>query len=586
MKSAVLLVASSVLLAAIPAFGQIDLSGEWNNIAFEDQADRRNGPELGDYTGFPLNEAARLRADSWMASIWSLPEWQCRPHPADYITVGPSTLHIWKELTPLTRQVVAWHMEWLRSKERVIYMDGRPHPSPDALHTWGGFSTGKWEGNTLTITTTHLKEGYLRRNGVPRSDLATMTEHLVRHADYLEWVTIINDPVYLTQHFIRTTEYSVNLRGELEPNPCSAEDVGAETNAPKGTVPHNLPGTNSAVRDFASRHNVPEEAAYGSAETLYPEYLLKARSASRPVDEKLNRPGPQIAPRTSADIHVRQVRGNLYMITGAGGNISVLVGPDNVLLVDTGDGHLTDKVLAAVRQISDKSIRYVINTNSRPEHVGGNDNVAAAGRTITGGVPLADAAEGAAVVAHENVLARLSAVRPAIPVRALPTNTYVSDSKKLSPSIHGEGIQIFYEAAAITDGDSIVMFRGSDAISTGDIFNTTKYPVIDVEKGGSIQGLLKAVNHVLDLAIPDYWMEGGTLIIPGEGRLCDSADVAYYRDMLTIIRDRIQDMIRKGMTLEQVKAARPTRDYDPRYGATTGSWTTDMFVEAVYRSLK
>jgi len=586
MKSAVLLVASSVLLAAMPAFGQIDLSGEWNNIAFEDQADRRNGPELGDYTGFPLNDAARLRADSWMASIWSLPEWQCRPHPADYITVGPSTLHVWKELTPLTRQVVAWHMEWLRSKERVIYMDGRPHPSPDALHTWGGFSTGKWEGNTLTITTTHLKEGYLRRNGVPRSDLATMTEHLVRHGNYLEWVTIINDPVYLTQPFIRTTEYSVNLRGELEPNPCSAEDVGAETNAPKGTVPHNLPGTNSAVRDFASRHNVPEEAAYGSAETLYPEYRLKARSALRPVDEKLNRTGPQIAPPTNADIHVRQVRGNLYMITGAGGNISVLVGPDNVLLVDTGDGHLTDKVLAAVRQISDKTIRYVINTNSRQEHVGGNDNVAAAGRTITGGVPLADAAEGAAVIAHENVLARLTAVRPAIPVRGLPTNTYVSDSKKLSPSIHGEGIQIFYEAAAITDGDSIVMFRGSDAISTGDVFNTTKYPVIDVEKGGSIQGLLKAVNHVLDLAIPDYWMEGGTLIIPGEGRLCDSADVAYYRDMLTIIRDRIQDMIRKGMTLEQVKGARPTRDYDSRYGTTTGSWTTDMFVEAVYRSLK
>ena len=585
MKSAVLLVASSVLLAAMPAFGQIDLSGEWNNIAFEDQADRRNGPELGDYTGFPLNDAARLRADSWMASIWSLPEWQCRPHPADYITVGPSTLHIWKELTPLTRQVVAWHMEWLRSKERVIYMDGRPHPSPDALHTWGGFSTGKWEGNTLTITTTHLKEGYLRRNGVPRSDLATMTEHLVRHGDYLEWVTIINDPVYLTQPFIRTTEYSVNLRGELQPNPCSAEDVGAETNAPKGTVPHNLPGTNSAVRDFASRHDIPEEAAYGSAETLYPEYRLKPRSVSRPIDEKLNRTGPQIAPRTTADIHVRQVRGNLYMITGAGGNISVLVGPDNVLLVDTGDGHLTDKVLAAVRQISDKSIRYVINTNSRPEHVGGNDNVAAAGRTITGGVPLADAAEGAAVIAHENVLFRLSAVRPAIPVRALPTNTYVSDSKKLSPSIHGEGIQIFYETAAVTDGDSIVMFRGSDAISTGDIFNTTKYPVIDVDKGGSIQGLLKAVNHVLDLAIPDYWMEGGTLIIPGDGRLCDSADVAYYRDMLTIIRDRVQDMIRKGMTLEQVKRARPTGDYDPRYGATTGSWTTDMFVEAIYRSL-
>jgi len=164
--------------------------------------------------------------------------------------------------------------------------------------------------------------------------------------------------------------------------------------------------------------------------------------------------------------------------------------------------------------------------------------------------------------------------------RALPTATYEDEWKKLSPSIHGEGIQIFHEAAAITDGDSIVMFRGSDAISTGDVFNTAHYPAIDLAAGGSIQGLLKAVNHILDLAIPDYWMEGGTLIIPGEGRLCDSADVAYYRDMLTIIRDRIQDLISKGMTLEQVKAARPTRDYDPRYG------DSDMFVEAVYRSLK
>jgi glyoxylase-like metal-dependent hydrolase (beta-lactamase superfamily II) len=574
-----------LLLLAAPAFGQIDLAGEWNNIAFEDQADRRGGPELGDYTGFPLNDAARLRADSWMASIWSLPEWQCRPHPADYITVGPSTLHIWKELTPLTRQVVAWHMEWLRSKERVIYMDGRPHPSEDAVHTWGGFSTGKWQGDVLTITTTHLKEGYLRRNGVPRSDLATMTEHLVRHGDYLQWITIIYDPVYLTQPFIRTTEYSLNLRGELEPNPCSAEDVGPETNVAKGAVPHHLPGTNTAVKEFASRHHVPEEAAKGSAETLYPDYRFKAVVPALAADVRRDLSRPGAPARANADVHVLQVRGNLHMITGAGGNISMLVGPDNVLLVDTGDGRMTDKVLAAVRGITDKSIRYIVNTNSRTDHVGGNDKAAAAGKTITGGVPISDAAEGAAVIAHENVLARLSSVRPSLPFRALPTNTYVNEWKKLSPSIHGEGIQIFHEPGAVTDGDSIVLFRGSDAISTGDIFTTTKYPMIDLAKGGSIQGLLNAVNHVLDLAIPDYWMEGGTLIIPGEGRLCDSADVAYYRDMLTIIRDRIQDMIRKGMTLEQVKAARPTRDYDPRYGATTGSWTTDMFVEAVYRSL-
>ena len=176
-------------------------------------------------------------------------------------------------------------------------------------------------------------------------------------------------------------------------------------------------------------------------------------------------------------------------------------------------------------------------------------------------------------------------MRPPLPFRALPTNTYAIDWKKLSPSVHGEGIQIFHEPNAVTDGDSIVMFRNSDAISTGDIFTTTRYPVIDIAHGGSIQGVLNAVNHILDLAIPDHWMEGGTLIIPGQGRLCDSSDVAYYRDMLTIIRDRVQDMIRKGMTLEQVKAAKPTRDYDPRYGTDTGSWTTDMFVEAVYRSL-
>jgi cyclase len=263
----------------------------------------------------------------------------------------------------------------------------------------------------------------------------------------------------------------------------------------------------------------------------------------------------------------------------------VLVAPDNVLLIDTGDGRVTDKVLAAIRQVSDKPIRYIINTNGRREHIGGNEKVSAAGLTITGGVPLADAGQGAAIMAHEKVLARLSSAQPALPFRALPTDTYATPSKKLSQSIHGEGIQVFHEPAANTDGDSIVMFRGSDAISTGDIFITTSYPVIDIERGGTIQGLLNAVNHVLDLAIPDYWMEGGTLIIPGEGRLCDSADLAYYRDMLTIIRDRVEDMIAKGMTLEQVKATKPTRDYDPRYGASTGPWTTDMFVEAVYRSL-
>ena len=156
---------------------------------------------------------------------------------------------------------------------------------------------------------------------------------------------------------------------------------------------------------------------------------------------------------------------------------------------------------------------------------------------------------------------------------------------KLSHFMNGEGVQIIHIPNAHTDGDSLVYFRGSDVIATGDLFVTTSYPIIDIERGGNVQGIIDALNRILDLSIAEFRTEGGTMIVPGHGRLCDSADVAYYRDMVTIIRDRIQEMIKKGMTLDLVKAAKPTRDYDPRYGATTGFWTTDMFIEAVYKSL-
>jgi cyclase len=193
------------------------------------------------------------------------------------------------------------------------------------------------------------------------------------------------------------------------------------------------------------------------------------------------------------------------------------------------------------------------------------------------------------IVAHENVLKRMSAptgsAAPA-PVRAWPTDPYHFETKKLSAHLRGgEAVQVFYEPAAHTDGDSIVWFRHADLIMTGDIFTTTNYPIVDIAKGGTINGVIDALNHVLDLAFPFSRSEGGTMIVPGHGRLCDMADVAYYRDMVTIIRDRVQNLIDKGMTLEQVKAARPTRDYDPRYGSTTGSWTTDKFVEAMYKTL-
>jgi cyclase len=325
-----------------------------------------------------------------------------------------------------------------------------------------------------------------------------------------------------------------------------------------------------------------------------------------------------------AEIHVLPVRGNVYMLVGAGGNIAASIGRDGILLVDSGSAPMADKVLATVRQLvttltaaavpmtpcvglhcaafyyqygwsspaingiisspaAPKPLHYVINTSIDPDHMGGNEKMATAGTTFP--VTVTGPEERAAVIAHENVLARLSAgtSQRAMPPAALPSETYNAASFKLSEFFNGEGVQIFHEPAAHTDGDSIVWFRFSDVISAGDIYSTTGYPVIDLDKGGSIQGIIAGLNHILDLAFPEARTQGGTMVIPGHGRLSDTGDVVIYRNMVVIIRDRIQDMIHDGMTLEQVKAARPTKDYDGRYGRAPGS--TDKFIEAVYRNL-
>jgi len=285
-------------------------------------------------------------------------------------------------------------------------------------------------------------------------------------------------------------------------------------------------------------------------------------------------------------IRVTKVRPNIYMLTGAGANITVMPFELGAVVVDTGSTAMADKVLETITQLSPKPIANIINTSATADHVGGNEKLHNAGRRLPFEIV---AGEGPMVIAHEKVLTRMSAPTGQVavaPEKAWPNETYHVDYKKLAAEYRGgEQIELIYMPAAHSDGDSIVWFRHADVIATGDIFMESSYPIIEVANGGTINGVIDALNKILDLAFADFRSQGGTMIVPGHGRLCDMADVAYYRDMLTIVRDLVQEMIRKGMTLEQVKTAKPTFPWDGRYGSTSGRWTTDMFVEAVYKTL-
>lgn len=296
------------------------------------------------------------------------------------------------------------------------------------------------------------------------------------------------------------------------------------------------------------------------------------------------------------DIEVLSVKPNVYMIAGAGANIAAQIGPDGVVLVDSGSGEKTAQVLAAIKKLTNEPIRYIINTGPDPDHVGGNEAISKAGRTI---IPLADTLSvdlgirmtsgGAApVLAAEGVLLRMSAPtgqKSPYPAEAWPSETFSNKQKAMY--MNGEAVITMHQPAAHSDGDSFVMFRRSDVIAAGDILDTTRLPMIDVAHGGTIQGEIDALNNLIEMTVPPVpwvWREGGTYVIPGHGRICEQSDVVEYRDMVTILRDIIQDMIKRGMTLEQIKAADPTKPYY-QFGAKTGAWTTDMFVEAVYKSL-
>ncbi len=302
-------------------------------------------------------------------------------------------------------------------------------------------------------------------------------------------------------------------------------------------------------------------------------------------------------PQQSTAIQIVQVRPNVWMLAGAGGNIVVHLGWMGVVLVDAGSAEMSDQVLSAIQRISDSRIRFIINTGADPEHVGGNAALARAGQTLLRYAPGAGNFAGssfqtnsgaAGIMAHENVLTRMSANdKAAFPATGWPTEAYTG-ARVRSLYLNGDGVQMFYQPAAHSDGDTIVAFRRSDVIAAGDILDFRHFPVIDLDNGGTIDGEIAALNRLIDLAVPPaplVWHEDRTLIIPGHGRVADQADVVEYRDMVTVIRDRIADMIKKGMSLEQIRKADPTKGYRRQYGPETGPWTNDMFVTAVYRSL-
>ena len=597
--AAVLTTALAAGQNAAPQASGIDITGSWN------AAGGGGGEnELVDYAGEPLNEAGRMYALTWNPTMMTTRQQQCAGYePIRLIERG--SRRFWEVRDPYTQKLISIGMYGqITEGTRTIWMDGRPHPPAYAKHTFLGFATGKYDGNVLTVYTTHMKRNWIRTpNGVPFSDQATLVEHFIRHGDRLTYVAALTDPVYFTEPLVTTADM---VRATRNPDAwlyaCDDGEQLLEQQPDK--VPNYLFGQNPYLREHAELHHLPLFAVLGGAVTMYPEILGKMKSATDVEALALTRPSASPMETSRAidpnphdgNIHVWPVQGGVYMLIGDDANIAVQIGDQGALVVDTGTGKLADKVIAAIRGlVGDKPIQFIVNTSFHGDHTGGNVKIHAAGAdpSLVGSFfdsnfnGFKDAGVGATIIAHQNVLNRMSAptgkVAPTIS-DGWPSDTYLKGRRR--KYYNDEAVEVFWEPNAITDGDSIVQFRRSDVIVTGDILTTTQYPFLDLANGGSVQGEIAALNNILDHTVYKHLGDDGTLIVPGHGRVCDEYEVAEYRDMLAIIRDRVQAMIKQGASLEQVKAARVTVDYDPRYGANSGPWTTSMFVESVYNSLK
>jgi glyoxylase-like metal-dependent hydrolase (beta-lactamase superfamily II) len=465
--------------------------------------------------------------------------------------------------------------------------------------------------------------------------MLTMTEFITRHDDILTIVQVVDDPIYLDEPYVISITYSYDPNAGPSTENCSGSAFAENGGSDRHHVPHFLPGQNSGIGEFLKTQDwIPFEPIRGGVKTLYPEYravlggATNANTLTVPSSRSANDVARRIADQSPRDgqVHVLPVQGNVYMLVADGANITASVGRDGIAVVNTGPAPMSDKVLAALNDLARavvnpattntcfgancpgvpswsspyfnaviasprpaRPVRYILNTSAAADHLGGNEKLATsasfrrAGGAAGFGGAVPDLGQNATVVAHENVLATVS--KTGKPTPGWPNETYFDEFHKLSEYVNGEPVILYHAPAASTDGDSLVFFRHSEVISAGSLFSTISYPLIDVAAGGTIQGVIDGLNHILDLAVAEYRAQGGTWVVPGRGRLSDTADVASYRNMLVMIRDRVRDLKSKGMTLEQVRAARPTLDFDGRYGSNTGSWTTAMFVEAVYRSV-